>query len=328
MTRRVGVLGAGAWGSALAKIIADNGHQVTLWGRDGGLLEAIRESGENTRYLPGVPLPHLHRLEGDLARAIESAEILVVAVPSRGVRQVVNQITEFEGPVGTVTKGIEFETGLTMSGVLASELPRSVPVAVSGPNIAQEVALGMPAATVAASADRTVASEVQALLHRPTFRVYTTSDVLGVELGGALKNIIAIAAGVCDGMGFGDNTKSALLTRGLAEIRRLGIAVGARAETFHGLSGLGDLTVTCFSPQSRNRTFGERLVKGGALDGILAASRSVIEGVPTSKSAHRLAKKIGVETPVIDEVYQMLHEGKPLSEAVKSLLGRDSKEED
>ena len=325
---RVTVLGAGAWGTALAKIAVDNEHEVTLWGRDAQLLGEIRSGGENAKYLKGVQLPSAWKLEPQLETACEGSEVLVVAVPSKGFREVLRSVSSVSGTVVTVTKGIEFESGLSMSGVLESEWPQATVAALSGPTIAREVALGMPAASVAASSDLLAAQQVQALFHRPTFRVYTSSDVLGVELGGALKNVIAIAAGIGDGLGFGDNSKSALLTRGIAEMRRLGVAAGAKAETFTGLSGLGDLTVTCFSPLSRNRSFGESLGRGGNATQILAASPSVVEGVPTARSAHQLATRLKVETPIVDEVFALLHHGKPVRAALQSLLERDSKHED
>lgn len=325
---KVTVLGAGAWGTALAKIATENENQVLLWGRDDALLETIRTTRENGRYLSSVALPTELGLEPSFDRAIADAEVLVLAVPSKGFRDVVVRIGQFSGPVITVTKGIEFDTGLTMSSVMEAVLPTATAVALSGPTIAREVATGMPAASVAASEDVAAAALAQTLFHRPTFRVYTAIDVQGVELGGALKNVIAIAAGVGDGLGFGDNSKSALLTRGLAEIRRLGVAGGAKAETFTGLSGLGDLTVTCFSPLSRNRSFGEKLGQGGSVAEILAASRSVVEGVPTARSARQLALRLGVETPIVDEVFRMLYENKPVAAALKSLLGRESKHED
>ena len=325
---RVSVLGAGAWGTALAKIATENKNEVVLWGRDGALLETIQTTRENSRYLSSVALPDELDCEPVFERAVADAEVLVLAIPSQGFRDVVVQIGHFSGPVITVTKGIEFDTGLTMSGVMEAALPTAMSVALSGPTIAREVATGMPAASVAASEDVAAATIAQTLFHRPTFRVYTAVDVLGVELGGALKNVIAIAAGVGDGLGFGDNSKSALLTRGLAEIRRLGVAGGANAETFTGLSGLGDLTVTCFSPLSRNRSFGEKLGLGGSAAEILATSRSVVEGVPTARSAHQLALRLGVETPIIDEVFRMLYEDKPVRAALKSLLERESKHED
>ncbi|MCS1409599.1 MAG: Glycerol-3-phosphate dehydrogenase [NAD(P)+] [Verrucomicrobia subdivision 3 bacterium] len=325
---RVTVLGAGAWGTALAKLAAENEHQVTLWARDATLLESIVGDRENERYLAGVALPKSLQADADLQSACCDAEILVVAVPSKGFRDVLRQVGDFVGSVVTVTKGIEYDSGLTMSGLLEAELKAAVPVTLSGPTIAREVAMGMPAAGVAASNDTNAVFQVQQLFHRPTFRVYSSTDVLGVELGGALKNVIAIAAGVGDGLGFGDNSKAALLTRGVAEIRRLGVAAGAKAETFTGLSGLGDLTVTCFSPLSRNRTFGEHLGRGGDAGEILAASRSVVEGAPTSRSAHQLARRLGVRTPIIDEVYAMLHQGKLVKAALQSLLSRETKYED
>jgi glycerol-3-phosphate dehydrogenase (NAD(P)+) len=230
--------------------------------------------------------------------------------------------------VVSVTKGIEHETGLTMCGVLAEVAPKARSAALSGPTFALEVAKGMPTAIVAGSKDLATAAAVQQLFHRPEFRVYTSSDVLGVELGGALKNVIAIAAGVCDGLGFGDNSKAALITRAMAEVRRLGVACGAQAETFTGLSGLGDLTVTCFSKLSRNRGFGERLGKGEKPANVLADMVAVAEGYPTARSAWQLAQKHGIVTPVIDEVYQMLYEGKDVKRGVRDLMARDSKAED
>ena len=325
---RVTVLGAGAWGTALAKLAAENGHPTTLWARDARLLQAIAEKRENKQRLPGATLPQTLRTQSQLRRACNGAEILVIAVPSKAFREVLRQAGAFSGPVATVTKGIEYDSGLTMSGVLHSELANAVPVAFSGPTIAQEVAAGMPSAGVAASSKPEAAAAVQSLFHRPAFRVYSSNDVLGVELGGALKNIIAIAAGVGDGLGFGNNSKAALLTRGIAEIRRLGIAAGARPETFAGLSGLGDLTVTCFSPLSRNRRFGEQLGRGRPADAILAESRSVVEGVATAPSARQLARRLQVDAPIIDEVYAMLRQGKAAKDALHSLLLRETKHED
>lgn len=325
---RVTVLGAGAWGTALAKLAAENGHPTTLWARDASLLQAIAEKRENNRRLPGASLPETLRTEPQLRHACNEAEILVVAVPSKAFREVLRQAGAFFGPVATVTKGIEYDSGLTMSGVLHSEMANAVPVAFSGPTIAQEVAAGMPSAGVAASSEPEAAAAIQSLFHRPAFRVYSSNDVLGVELGGALKNIIAIATGVGDGLGFGNNSKAALLTRGIAEIRRLGTAAGAKPETFAGLSGLGDLTVTCFSPLSRNRRFGEQLGRGRPADAILAESRSVVEGVATAPSARQLARRLQVDAPIIDEVYAMLRQGKAAKAALHSLLLRETKHED
>jgi len=241
---------------------------------------------------------------------------------------VTKHLAGFDGVVVSVTKGIEYETGLTMSGILEHQAPRARIVAMSGPTLALEVARGVPTAIVAASLDAAAARTAQSLFHGPAFRVYTSTDVVGVELGGALKNVIAIAAGVCDGLGFGDNSKAALVTRAIAEMRRLGVACGAQAETFSGLSGMGDLIVTCFSSLSRNHGFGERLGKGEKVDAILSSMTAVAEGHPTARSAHELARKHRVVTPIIDEVYAMLYEGKDVRKAVQDLTARESKAED
>jgi glycerol-3-phosphate dehydrogenase (NAD(P)+) len=275
-----------------------------------------------------MPLPGTWRLEPDLDSALAGAEVVVMAVPSRVFRDLARALAGFTGTVVSVTKGIEHTTGLTMCGILGETAPGANTAALSGPSLAPEVARGIPTAVVAASRDAGVARAVQALFHRPAFRVYTSTDVIGVELGGALKNVIAIAAGVCDGLGFGDNSKASLLTRGKAEMRRLGVACGGEAATFEGLSGLGDLTVTCFSRLSRNRGFGERCGRGEPLDQILATSRDVVEGFPTARSAHELAQRREVVAPIIAEVHAMLYENKDPRRAVQDLLGRDSKAED
>jgi glycerol-3-phosphate dehydrogenase (NAD(P)+) len=325
---KITVLGAGAWGTALAIILHQNGHKIALWGHDAQRLEELGRTHRNERYLPGVELPQGWRVEADLKKAIGDSEVIVAAVPSKAFRAVTENFAGFTGAVISVTKGIEPETGLTMCGVLGETAPKAKCAALSGPTFALEVARGMPTAIVAASTDAETAALVQQLFHRPTFRVYTTADVLGVELGGALKNVIAIAAGVCDGLGFGDNSKAALITRAMAEVRRLGVICNAQADTFSGLSGLGDLTVTCFSKLSRNRGFGERLGKGEQLDKVLGSMVTVAEGYPTSRSAYQLARKHQASTPVIDEVYRMLYEGKNVAKGVRDLMSRDSKAED
>ena len=325
---KITVLGAGAWGTALASLLHQGKHDVTLWGHDAGHLADLRRTGRNERYLPGIELPRDWTLEADLPRAVAGVECLVVAVPSKAFREVTRQLPHFKGVAVSVTKGIEHNTGLTMCGLLRANLPLAKIAALSGPTLALEVARGIPAAIVAASEDAATAQQVQQLFHRPSFRVYTSNDVLGVELGGALKNVIAIASGVCDGLGFGDNSKAALITRAIVEIRRLGVACGAQAETFAGLSGLGDLTVTCFSRLSRNRALGERLGRGESLADILASSVAVAEGYPTARSAWQLARKHQQSTPIIDEVHAMLYEGKNVKQAVRDLIGRDSKAED
>ena len=322
------VLGAGAWGTALANLLSQNLHAVTLWGHDDAHLKEVSRTRRNEGYLPGVELSPELICEPALRRAISGSECIVIAVPSKFFRQVTSQVADFSGIAVSVTKGIEFETGLTMSGILENTMPRALRSALSGPTLALEVAKNIPAAIVAANQEAGVAATVQNLFLRPTFRVYTSTDLLGVELGGALKNVIAIAAGMSDGLAFGDNTKAALVTRAIVEIRRLGVACGANAETFSGLSGLGDLTVTCFSKLSRNRGFGERLGRGESVETILGSTTSVAEGYPTSRSAFHLAKKLKIETPIIDEVYAMLYEGKPIRQAVQDLMSRDTKPED
>lgn len=321
------VLGAGAWGTSLARLLQQGPHRVTLWGHMPDWIEEIRRTGRNERFLPGVELPKDLLLECDLRQAVSEAACVVVAVPSQPFREVTRCLQEFAGVVVSVTKGIEYDTGLTMCGILAENAPKARSAALSGPSFAIEVARDIPTAIVAASGDLATAETVQLLFSRPTFRVYTSTDVLGVEFGGALKNVIAIAAGVGDGLGYGDNSKAALVTRAIVEMRRLGVACGAKPETSTGLSGLGDLMVTCFSRLSRNRGFGERVGKGEKPTEIAASTLAVAEGYPTARSAYRLARKHHVVTPVIDEVYAMLYEGKNVSQAVRDLMSRDLKPE-
>jgi len=325
---KITVLGAGAWGTALARILASRNHEVAIWDYFTETIEVINRMHINERYLPGIPLPENLRGEADAAKAVAAAELVVVASVSKGFRSATKCLGGFTGVVVSVTKGIEIETGKTMTDILVENASRSRIVAMSGPTLAFEVAKGIPTAIVAASADTDAAQTVQALFHSPAFRVYTSSDVHGVELGGALKNVIAIGAGVCDGLGFGDNSKAALVTRGIAEMRRLGVACGAQADTFTGLSGLGDLMVTCFSKLSRNRGFGERLGKGEKAEAIVASMTAVAEGYPNARSAHELARKHSVEAPIIEQVHAMLYEGKDVRKAVQDLTARESKAED
>ena len=325
---KITVLGAGAWGTALARILAARDHAVTLWDFFPETINLIQTTGRNERYLPGIELPPNLRTESDAAKALTGSELVVVAAVSKGFRNVTRALGAHEGIVVSVTKGIEFETGLTMTDILKENSPRSRVVAMSGPTLAMEVARGIPTAIVAASTDPAAAQTVQALFHSSAFRVYTSADIHGVELGGALKNVIAIGAGVCDGLGFGDNSKAALLTRAVSEMRRLGVACGAQADTFTGMSGLGDLMVTCFSKLSRNRGFGERLGKGETAEAIVASMTAVAEGYPTARSARDLARKHGIETPIIEGVHAMCYEGKNVRQAVQDLTARESKAED
>ncbi len=327
---RIAVLGAGAWGTALSNVLARAGHTVSLWGHDPAHLADIRRSRVNARYLPCAALEPAVQPQEDLERACLSVDGVLVAVPSRGVRELGERLSAMGGvrvPLLSVTKGIEFRTGLTMSGVMRGLGLGSSVAALSGPTLAEEVARLMPSAVVVGGEDAESCRFWQAALHRPEFRVYTSPDIRGVELGGALKNVIAIAAGVSDGLGFGDNSKAALVTRAIVEVRRLGVACGAMAETFSGLSGLGDLTVTCFSKLSRNRAFGERLARGATVTQIVESATSIAEGYPTARSAWRLARQHEVTTPIVDQVYSMLYEGKNVRQALKDLIARDSKQE-
>ena len=318
------MLGPGAWGTALAKIAHEGGHAVTLWGRP-ERLSAIGAANENSQYLPDIALPADWTLEPNLSAALSGAEGIILAIPSRSFSEITGQLGKFSGIAVSVTKGIEHETGRTMGGLIKADVPNATPVALSGPSLAAEVARGIPTALVCASENEDAAKTVQGWFHRPTLRMYTSTDVLGVELGGALKNIMAIAAGVCDGLQLGDNAKAALITRGLNEMRRLGSAAGALPETFSGLSGMGDLTVTCFSQQSRNRTLGERIARGEPLDTVLASATA--EGYPTARSAKALAARLNVPTPIIDEVYAMLYEAKDVHQSVNDLLTRNPRPE-
>lgn len=326
---KISFLGTGAWGTALACQLgeAQPQHEITLWDHDAANLAVVARAGRNEKYLPGVELLPGFRFEADLQKAWQDSAVVILAVPSKAFRSISQTLANYQGLLVSVTKGVEYESGLTMSGVLGQTAPGARVAALSGPTLALEVARGIPTAAVAASPDPAAALLVQSLFHRPSFRVYTSSDITGVELGGALKNVIAIAAGMCDGLGFGDNSKAALVTRAIVEIRRLGVACGAQADTFAGLSGLGDLVVTCFSPLSRNRTLGERLGRGEKLGPLLANSISVAEGYPTARSAVHLARQHGVPTPIIDEVHAMLYEGKDIARAVRDLTARDSKAE-
>jgi glycerol-3-phosphate dehydrogenase (NAD(P)+) len=324
---RVCIIGAGAWGTALAKVLQENGNAVTLWDLNTASLQEI-QGGRNEKYLPGVPLPTDWKTEPDFARAIAGRECLILAIPSQAFRQVASKLKGHPGILVSVTKGIEFETGITMSRILRELAPADRVVALSGPSFAREVALGIPTTVVCACERDGTARTVQGLLHRPEFRIYRSTDILGVEYGGALKNVIAIAAGVSDGLGYGDNTKAGLVTRALSEMRRLGVACGAQPDTFAGLSGLGDLMLTCFSRQSRNRDLGERLGRGETMEAIQASQPKLAEGYPTARSAHRLARDKGVPTPITDEVNALLYEGKEPKVAVRELISRAFKAED
>jgi glycerol-3-phosphate dehydrogenase (NAD(P)+) len=327
---RVGVIGAGSWGTALAKVLCENGHQVTLWARQAQLVAKLERERYNTQYLPGVPLPASLHFTTDLAEATHAAEFVLIAVPSHGLRAVVQQFSRLPSDCILISavKGIETDSLMRMSEVITSLLGESAPVVVlSGPTLAAEVADQIPTAAVVAGRDLAAAKAVQEIFMNPYFRVYAHHDMIGVELGGALKNIIALAAGITDGVGFGDNTKAALMTRGLVEITRLGTKLGAETTTFAGLSGMGDLFVTCMSFKSRNRYVGEQIGKGRTLQEILQGMVMVAEGVRTTQAAYRLAQQAGVEMPITTEVYRVLFENKNPQQAVRALMTREAKVE-
>jgi glycerol-3-phosphate dehydrogenase (NAD(P)+) len=323
---KITVIGTGGWGTALAVLLHGNRHEVTLWGRLPEEVEPILTHGENRVFLPGVTIPQEIVVTLDTAAALRDPEMVVLAVPSHGMRPICRQLKSFlpgNAILLHVAKGIENETGARMSEVIAEELQRDAAV-LSGPSHAEEVGRGIPTAVVVAGKGAIAA---QAAFKNERFQVYTHDDVTGVELGGAIKNVIAIAAGACDGVGFGDNSKAALVTRGLAEMARLGVLCGARQETFFGLSGMGDLVVTAFSRHSRNRGVGERLGRGETLEQISANMAAVAEGVRTAKSAMQLAQRLKVDLPITREVYAMLYEGKSAKQAVRDLMSREAKPE-
>ncbi len=328
---RVAVLGDGGWGTALALTILERGHETVLWGAFPENLEAIRSTHQN-RFLPGIPIPESLGVEPDLAKVVKDAEIVVLAAPSQFMRGTLVKFKPVFNPekhlLVDVAKGIENDTLFTMSRLCREILGKSHYVALSGPSLAGEVARRVPTAVVAASEDPADALRIQREFMSGVFRIYTSGDVTGVELGGALKNVLAIAGGIVDGMGMGDNTKAALMTRGIAEMARLGAALGGRRETFSGLSGVGDLIVTCMSRSSRNHHVGEELGKGRSLAEIQKEMGMVVaEGIRTSVSTHELAKRAHVEVPLADAVYRILHHGLSPRDAVVGLMTRSAKNE-
>ncbi|MBI5286890.1 MAG: NAD(P)-dependent glycerol-3-phosphate dehydrogenase [Deltaproteobacteria bacterium] len=328
---KIGVLGAGTWGTTLANLLAENGFEITLWVRREELCYRIIETGENSDYLPGIKLSDRIHPTTSLEEAIEDKAIVVCAIPSHGVRHVLIGAKGFfkRGViVVSASKGIEEEGLLTVSQVLKEVLQKGLDIAVlSGPSFAREVSLNLPTAVVIASENKGVAERCQQVFSARYFRVYTSQDVVGVELGGALKNVIAISAGVSDGLGLGLNARAALITRGLAEISRLGVKKGASLYTFSGLSGLGDLVLTCTGELSRNRRVGVMRGKGHRLEEVLAGMREVAEGVKTTRAAYGMAKRFDVEMPITEEVYKVLYEGKTPKDAVWELMGRGLKGE-
>ncbi len=330
---KISVLGAGGWGTTLAISLHFNGHQVTLWEYHRAYAKELNKKRINSQYLPGVNIPKEMIITHDLEEATDNKNLVVLAVPSQFLRGVVEKIKHFgirNSILVSVSKGIENRSLMTMSQMLKDVDPYlndSQIAALSGPSHAEEVSRRIPTALVAASSDHETAASVQAAFMNSYLRVYSSTDILGVELGGAFKNVIAIGAGIIDGAGFGDNTKAAIMTRGVAEISRLGLAMGARPETFAGLSGMGDLIVTCMSKHSRNRFVGEQIGKGKTLKQVLKSMEMVAEGVETSRSASQLAKKLDIETPITTEVYKILFEEKDPIKATTDLMARDMKTE-
>jgi len=330
---KVSVIGAGSWGTAIAFLMADCGHDVKLWAYEADVAAQINEGRENKTFLSGVELPTNLTASTDLAAVVSDAEMVFSVSPSHVVRSVMTQAGPHippNVPIVSASKGIENETLMPVSEILEDVLPlRCHPFLayLSGPSFAKEVVQRMPTAVVVASYSEKLARKVQAAITVPYFRVYTSTDVHGVEMGGALKNVIAIAVGVAVGMGFGDNTRAGMITRGLNEITRLAMRQGANPLTMMGLAGMGDLVLTCSGPLSRNRSVGELLGKGHSIDEILGNMHMVAEGVKTAKSVYNLSKKLGVEMPISREIYYVLHEGKPVQQALEDLLARAQKRE-
>jgi len=324
---KIAVLGAGAWGTALA-IAFDRRHEVVLWTRDADQAAAMRAKRENARYLPGRPLPETLRIEADFAAAAGASELNVIATPLAGLRDTLRQLRAAAPatPVIWVCKGLEAGSQMLPHQIVAGELGEGVPCgALTGPSFAEEVARGLPTAITLAAADGAFAEATAQALHNSRLRVYANHDVVGAEVAGAVKNVMAIAAGISDGMGFGLNARAALITRGLAEITRLGLALGGRRETFMGLAGMGDLILTCTGDLSRNRRVGLALAKGQALEQILRDLGHTAEGVSSAREVVVLAARLNIEMPITQAVKGVLHDGVPASEAVEQLLGRDPK---
>lgn len=330
---KIAVIGAGSWGTALAQVLAGNGHQVCLWAYEAELVSGMRECRINHLFLPDTQLHAEMTFSGDLQEAVQGAALVLLVTPTQVMRGVLRQLAgalSAEVVLVNASKGIELESLCTVSQIVAEELGESILeryVALSGPTFAKEVAAGLPSLIVAGSRNAAAAEQVQTAFSNPVFRVYSCDDPVGVELGGAIKNVIAIAAGIADGLGFGHNTRAALITRGLAEMRRLGRALGAQDATFAGLAGMGDLVLTCTGDLSRNRTVGIKLGQGQKLGAILAEMRMVAEGVKSAESVNALASRLGVEMPITAKVYEILYGDKPARQAVLELMSRDLKPE-
>ena len=325
---KVGVVGTTSWGTTLAIALAGRGCDVSLWARNETEADTLRTDNENKRFVPGAKFPELLKVTASPKEAFGDAELVLIAVPSASFRENIRNVGGAFGDSAvlvTATKGLEADSGKRMSQVLEEELTGTNPdkiCALSGPNLAREIIQGKPSTTVIASYNSEAATFAQSIMNSPRFRVYTNDDIVGVEFGGALKNIIALGAGICDGLGYGDNAKAAFLTRGLAEVGRLAVAAGARPLTIAGLAGMGDLIATCSSPLSRNRYVGERLAKGESIKEIRSSMINVAEGVDTTAAALRLSKELNVEMPITEGMYGVLFEDVPLQQAISDLLER------
>ncbi len=328
---KIGVLGDGGWGTTLSVLLYNKGYSVTLWGAFPKNIADIKKNSENKIFLPGVKIPAKIEVTDNLEVALNDKELIVLAVPSQHIREVLKKIKsvgyDHNALYLSVIKGIEIKSLMRISEVIRNELGNIKLAVLSGPTIAYEVAKGVPTVAVVASHSLKVRKIIQNIFMTNRFRIYTNNDIIGVELGGSLKNVIAIACGACDGLGFGTNTKAALLSRGLAEMSRLGYAMGAKTKTFSGISGLGDLVTTCISQHSRNRFVGEELGKGKSLKQIIKHQAGLAEGVPTAKSAYSLSLKYGVDMPITKEVYNVLYRNKSALRAFKDLMVREKKEE-
>jgi glycerol-3-phosphate dehydrogenase (NAD(P)+) len=329
MSTKFTILGDGAWGTAIGILLAAHpDHRVTLWSAREENARILRERRENIVYLPGVPIPPAIDLTTDVNQALSGADLLIVAIPTVYMRQTLERIATAASrvtsvPAVSLAKGLEIGTFMRPTEIIQQTLEVHQLAALSGPSHAEEVSRGLPTSVVVASTNAEPARWIQDRLSTPRFRVYTNTDVVGVELAGALKNIIGIAAGICDGLGFGDNAKAALLTRGLVEIARFGTALGARRETYYGLAGIGDLITTCISPHGRNRHVGERLAKGQSLTEIQATMKMVAEGIYTTRSVHAKAEEMHIPMPITSEIYRVLYENKSPLDAVNDLMLRE-----
>lgn len=323
--KKVCILGSGSWGTALALVLEKNGYKIDMWTLNQEQANYINDKRENVDYLPGINIPHNIRVTTNLKEVIEDSEIIVLAVPSQAIRSICKKIKEFVNSnqiLVDVAKGIENDTGMRLSEICKQELPNNKYVVLSGPSHAEEVSRNIPTTVVVSSEDLEAAQTVQDAFMNSNFRVYVNEDTIGVELGGALKNIIAFGAGICDGLGYGDNAKAALMTRGIREISRLGVAMGAKESTFSGLSGVGDLIVTCTSMHSRNRRAGILIGQGKSLEETLDEVKMVVEGITATKAAYEISKKLGVDMPITSAIYSVLYNGSNPDDIVTELMTR------